>query len=536
MLLLRLPKLNYFSLFSSSTTIMLTQPCQCATDLALEQHGAQIRIIDAQKQMSDKSNTSAFIVYTIRFQDKETKRRYSDFDSFRNGLAKLYPDVLVPPIPEKHSLTDYAHVPNRNKDNQAMVDKRKRMLQRFLIRLASHPRLCHEHVFHRFLDSGVPWAEVLNSPPLSILDNEDGSFLLPSSTSTHILKDPDLKFTESETIAEKHAEFASSPLDRSQRRLMRRLGDLANDYAELGTAYKMLGKNENEDVAPGVEKIGSAADTTYSKTQHLVHELEVDFAEHMQEYAQYTRIAKQVLRQRHLKHAQLELIGSTLQSKKSLLRNLLQTEDKALQLEADMNYLSPSPPSHKATSTVTQQHQQQRQHRKTTDMDSEDEQEDVEDDFDTRSIEDGFAAIDATHIPKDSSDETSNTYPTNASASAIRASRDRYRKWSSPRKLLNAMSYTIQGMMDVDPEATRRNQIAKLRENVAQLENAQSKARQDLKEMSENIQQELDMFEKQRTHELRAMMIAYAKIHIKYCEESVASWKDARRYVDTIQP
>ena len=37
--------------------------------------------------------------------------------------------------------------------------------------------------------------------------------------------------------------------------------------------------------------------------------------------------------------------------------------------------------------------------------------------------------------------------------------------------------------------------------------------------MSENIQQELDMFQKQRTNELRAMMIAYAKIHIKYCEE-----------------
>ena len=82
--------------------------------------------------------------------------------------------------------------------------------------------------------------------------------------------------------------------------------------------------------------------------------------------------------------------------------------------------------------------------------------------------------------------------------------------------------------------------------------------------MSENIQQELDMFQKQRTNELRAMMIAYAKIHIKYCEEvgiyyycyyqfekkrvynlkltmilfkqNVISWKDARRYVDTIKP
>ena len=193
-----------------------------------------------------------------------------------------------------------------------------------------------------------------------------------------------------------------------------------------------------------------------------MHELEVDFSEHMQEYAQYTQIAKQVLRQRHLKHAQLELIGSTLQTKKSLLRNLLQTEDKALQLEADMNHL----PAHRPTLQQNQQQQQQQ----TSNEVEEGEEEPIEDDFDTRSIEDGFAAIDATHIPKDEiNDEPSNTYPTNASASAIRASRDRYRKWSSPRKLLNAMSYTIQGMMDVDPEATRRNQIEKLRENVSQV-------------------------------------------------------------------
>ncbi|KAI7854476.1 hypothetical protein BDC45DRAFT_482569 [Circinella umbellata] len=514
---------------------MLTQkPCSCATNVALEQHGAEIRIIDAQKQMSDKSNNSTFIVYTILFQDKEIKRRYSDFDSFRNVLARLYPDVLVPPIPEKHSLThsltDYAYVPtNRNKDNKSIIDKRKRMLQRFLIRLASHPRLCHDHVFHQFLDSGVPWNQVLNSPSLSILENEENNhhfLLLPSSTTTHILKNPDPKFVASETLAEKHAEFANSSLDRSHRRLLRHLGDLSTDYAELGVAYNMLGLNENKQIASGIEKLGLASSTTSSKTQHLVHELEIDFSEHMQEYAQYTHIAKQVLRQRHLKHAQLELIGSTLQSKKSLLRNLLQTEDKALQLEANMNHS----PDH---STTLEQNQQQQEES----VDQQEEDIIKEDDFDTRSIEDGFAAIDATHIPKDDmNNEISDKYPTNASASAIRASRDRYRKWSSPRKLLNAMSYTIQGMMDVDPEATRRNQIEKLRENVTELESSQAKIRQELKEMSENIEQELDMFQKQRTNELRAMMIAYAKIHIKYCEENVVSWKDARRHVDTIKP
>lgn len=38
-----------------------------------------------------------------------------------------------------------------------MVEKRKRMLQKFLNRLARHEILSYEHVFHRFLEAGVSW-------------------------------------------------------------------------------------------------------------------------------------------------------------------------------------------------------------------------------------------------------------------------------------------------------------------------------------------------------------------------------------------
>jgi sorting nexin-4 len=35
--------------------------------------------------------------------------------------------------------------------------------------------------------------------------------------------------------------------------------------------------------------------------------------------------------------------------------------------------------------------------------------------------------------------------------------------------LLNALSYTLHGMMDVDPETARRNTITKTRENISQV-------------------------------------------------------------------
>jgi PX domain. len=41
-----------------------------------------------------------------------------------------------------------------------MISRRKRMLQTFLNRLARHPILSNEHVFHRFLDGEVSWVRV----------------------------------------------------------------------------------------------------------------------------------------------------------------------------------------------------------------------------------------------------------------------------------------------------------------------------------------------------------------------------------------
>lgn len=40
-----------------------------------------------------------------------------------------------------------------------MVEKRKRMLQTFLNRVAKHPELGKDHVFHRFLESGGSWVK-----------------------------------------------------------------------------------------------------------------------------------------------------------------------------------------------------------------------------------------------------------------------------------------------------------------------------------------------------------------------------------------
>lgn len=57
---------------------------------------------------------------------------------------------------------DYAALQTRVKDDLAMIKKRKRMLQTFLNRVAKHPQLGRDHVFHRFLENGVVWVSDVN--------------------------------------------------------------------------------------------------------------------------------------------------------------------------------------------------------------------------------------------------------------------------------------------------------------------------------------------------------------------------------------
>ena len=64
----------------------------------------------------------------------EVVRRYSDFDWLRKRLLMVAPTVAVPPLPPKDGL------PVKNFHDE-FIESRNRGLQRFVDRIASHPRL-----------------------------------------------------------------------------------------------------------------------------------------------------------------------------------------------------------------------------------------------------------------------------------------------------------------------------------------------------------------------------------------------------------
>jgi len=118
-----------------------------------------------------------------RDQNHEARHRYSEFESLRTHLVRLYPTLIIPPIPSKNTIGDYAVKQGKAKEDAALIARRKRMLQTFLNRIARHPILSNERVFHRFLDGEVSWvcrkSRITEGiPPINDVSGPDGGFEL----------------------------------------------------------------------------------------------------------------------------------------------------------------------------------------------------------------------------------------------------------------------------------------------------------------------------------------------------------------------
>lgn len=92
------------------------------------------------------------------------RRRYSEFASLRDALTRLHPTLIIPPIPEKHTMADYAANPTSAKQDQQIIDLRKRMLAVFLNRCRRMEQVRTDGVWWRFLDPNSSWVGSQPSP------------------------------------------------------------------------------------------------------------------------------------------------------------------------------------------------------------------------------------------------------------------------------------------------------------------------------------------------------------------------------------
>ncbi|PVG03144.1 hypothetical protein CPB86DRAFT_749228 [Serendipita vermifera] len=467
-------------------------------------------IADALK-MTDHTG-KIYIAYVVRTGNSEARRRYSEFESLRSGLVKLYPTLIIPPIPSKQSLGDYAIKQSKAKEDATMISRRKRMLQAFLNRIARHPILSNEHVFHRFLDGEVSWSEVLISPPLSLVPknilrapahnptdpNPPAAYsALPSPSAAASLRHPDQRFLDSEAFTNKFASHLSGTMEKVTRRTMKRWADYSQDNAELGAILNGFSLLETGVLATAVERTGQAVDTTYMSTARLLQEMEQSWTEPLHEYAQFAEIIKKLLLFRHQKHVQFEMTKAALENKRETMEDLERSEAEAQRLQNALSGSTRALPS-----------DQQPGNRGASLLSGE----------------------------RNENTFGSGTSPNSVPQSSPYSSPMRRRTSTGGGGLLSAISYSLQGMMDVDPETARRSNISKTKETISQLEDALQVSAQDLKYSSSIIQADLDRFQRQKVADMREMCISMARVHREWCRKSLDAWEEAKKEVLKIQP
>ncbi|RKF65741.1 Sorting nexin-41 [Golovinomyces cichoracearum] len=532
-----------------------------------------ILIVDAGKSLE---NGSKYIVYTIRTGDLEVRRRYSEFASLRDALSRLHPTLVVPPIPEKHTMADYAANPTQARQDQQIIDLRKRMLTVFLNRCRLMDDIRNDGVWWRFLDPNSSWNEVIHSHPVASIPksimkappldpanpsaahvflpippssarlkatlnsqiNPQGMLTSPSenhvptSSTTQVIPgsrsisrfplsstrlsetELDPYFINFESAGKELELLLTGPLEKVNRRTLNHLSSLSLDFAELGARFNGFALSESSSsLASAIERVGQAIDTSYLATEELSGSLGASFAEPLRESALFAGVVRSLLRYRVLKRVQQEMINEELAKKRALLDSLEKSEVEAKRIE---KYLHGSGPSSSPRSSITS----------ITENPSRNEAQ-IEK-AETASIDSDFPP---TH---------SEVSPPSAGQGVPSGNKQipYHRKSSSgnfiTNKIFVRLSHAVHGVVDVDPERTRRDLIGKTRENINQLEQAQSAAESDVKDASFGILKDLRRFQAEKEDDLKQYMLSYAKSQIEWAKKNLETWEEAKAEINKI--
>ena len=232
-------------------------------------------------------------------------------------------------------------------------------------------------------------------------------------------------------------------IEKVNRRTLAHLSTLSKDMAELGARYNAFSLSEQSpSVAAAIEKTGQASDSSYLATEELSATFGANFAEPMRESAQFAGVVRSVLRYRVMKRIQEEMTRDELTTKRQLLDSLERSEAEAGRIEQYLASQGPPTGPRRSTSSASA-----RSARTSTDSATRPEGED------TASIDSDFPP---THGESVTQTPSSPQSPHRKSQSGGFVA----------NKIFGRIAHAVHGVVDVDPERTRRDQIGKTKESL----------------------------------------------------------------------
>ena len=159
-----------------------------------------------------------------------------------------------------------------------------------------------------------------------------------------------------------------------------------------------------------------------------MQEWEQSWTEPLHEYSQFADIIKKLLTYRHQKHVQYEMTKYALETKREQVDDLERSEVEAQRLQSAL-----SGATRPTSSTIRRP---------------------------------GGRSVLSGEVDED---DGSASAPTDQASSVYSSQPLLPRRKQSSVGLLGALSYSLHGLMDVDPETARRNQLSKTKESISQV-------------------------------------------------------------------
>ncbi|XP_071978243.1 sorting nexin-4 [Engystomops pustulosus] len=241
-------------------------------------------------------------------------RRYSEFELLRTYLCVTYPFVVVPPLPEKRAEFVWHKLSADNMDPD-FVERRRIGLENFLLRVASHPVLCHDKIFASFLNQENGWKDALNEAGLQVKTDSR----LKSLSATFRVKNPDKRFTELKHYSDE-LQSVISHLLRVRARVADRLYGVYKVHGNYGRVFSEWSAIEKE-MGDGLQSAGHHMDVYAASIDDILEE-EEHYADQLKEYLFYAEALRAVCRKHELMQYDLEMSALDLASKKQQCEEL----------------------------------------------------------------------------------------------------------------------------------------------------------------------------------------------------------------------
>ncbi|EDO17838.1 hypothetical protein Kpol_1043p28 [Vanderwaltozyma polyspora DSM 70294] len=334
----------------------------------------RVQILEANKVSEGQGR--AYVAYTIKWGDQSVRRRYSDFESLRSVLMKLFPTSLLPPIPEKQTLKNYSKSIAGSKSNyllpsegtgsvdlvlsvingtvtnndEKLIRHRIRMLTSFLNKLLQDEEILKTPIIYDFLDpNNINWNDFINSSatfsmlpksvlqcnPLDPTNTTRIHACLPVPSTSHILPSKE-KVSDTKTIERKdgfdiieqeHKQYESllkSGFYKHNTQITKSLYGMQHDMKDLSDTFAHFASAQacEAELAEQLTYMSNAYDDAASNLEALVGLLYYNINEPLGESVRMAGSAKELIKYRKLKGVQLEILINSLESKRQQLHKL----------------------------------------------------------------------------------------------------------------------------------------------------------------------------------------------------------------------